>query len=77
MLIHYLIMMQSQITYHLTCSQLTPTKSEIEFEKELKENSPPTPTPLISEQPKFTLGDLSNNPLIKRRKNRLNKTKQT
>ena len=43
MLITYLLMMHSQISYHPTCSPSTP-KCSIEFEKELKENSPVTPT---------------------------------
>lgn len=78
MLITYLLMMHSQISYHLTCSPSTPTKCSIEFEKELKENSPATPTPLISEQPTFTLGNLSNNSLFMRRRKKMlqNKSKQ-
>ena len=79
MLITYLLMMHSQISYHLTCSPSTPTKCSIEFEKELKENSPATPTPLISEQPTFSLGNLSNNSLYMRRKKKMlqNKSKQS
>ena len=42
-----------------------------EFEKELKENSHATPTPLISEQPTLTLGNLSNNSLYMRRKKKM------
>ena len=69
------IMLNNLVNTH-GCHLATPTISTEQYERELKENGPPTPTPstttpttpeLVTKQPKYFDTDLTKNSLYRKR----------